>query len=94
VDFLKIDGSFVRNILDDPVDRAMVESINRIGHLMGLQTIAEYVESDQILEQLIDMGVDYAQGFGIVKPSPLVAAAGGAVGLTAPGDPDQSPIRH
>ncbi|MET0007474.1 MAG: EAL domain-containing protein [Candidatus Thiodiazotropha sp. 6PLUC9] len=71
VDYLKIDGSFVRNMLNDPVDRAMVESINHIGHLMGLQTIAEYVENDQILEQLIDIGVDYAQGYGIVQPSPL-----------------------
>ncbi|MES9978771.1 MAG: EAL domain-containing protein, partial [Candidatus Thiodiazotropha sp. 6PLUC5] len=69
--YLKIDGSFVRNMLNDPVDRAMVESINHIGHLMGLQTIAEYVENDQILEQLIDIGVDYAQGYGIVQPSPL-----------------------
>ncbi len=94
VDFLKIDGSFVRNMLNDPVDRAMVESINRIGHLMGLRTIAEYVESDQILEQLIDMGVDYAQGFGIVKPSPLVAVGSGSVDLTGPGDPDQPSIRH
>ncbi len=75
VDFLKIDGSFVKNMVNDPVDRAMVESINRIGHLMGLYTIAEYVESDQILERLIDIGVDYAQGFGIEMPSPLVAAS-------------------
>ncbi len=81
VDFLKIDGSFVKNMLNDPVDRAMVESINRIGHLMGLKTIAEYVESDQVLEQLIDMGVDYAQGFGIMKPTPLVAVGSGPSGL-------------
>jgi EAL domain-containing protein (putative c-di-GMP-specific phosphodiesterase class I) len=71
VDYLKIDGGFVCNMLNDPVDKAMVESINHIGHLMGLQTVAEYVESDLILEQLIDIGVDYAQGFGLVKPSPL-----------------------
>jgi diguanylate cyclase (GGDEF)-like protein len=71
VDFLKIDGSFVKNMLHDPVDRAMVESINRIGHLMGLRTVAEYVESEQILEQLIEIGVDYAQGFGVMRPSPL-----------------------
>ncbi|MES9852757.1 MAG: EAL domain-containing protein [Candidatus Thiodiazotropha sp. L084R] len=71
VDYLKIDGSFVRNMLNDPVDRAMVESINHVGHLMGLQTIAEYVENDQILEQLIDIGVDYAQGYGVVQPTPL-----------------------
>ncbi|MEJ2454332.1 MAG: EAL domain-containing protein [Candidatus Thiodiazotropha sp.] len=81
VDFLKIDGSFVRNMLNDPVDRAMVESINRIGHLMGLKTIAEYVESDQILEQLIDLGVDYAQGFGIMEPTPLVAVGSGPSGV-------------
>jgi diguanylate cyclase (GGDEF)-like protein/PAS domain S-box-containing protein len=73
VDYIKIDGSFVRNMLNDPVDLAMVESINRIGHLMGLQTIAEYVESDQILEQLIDLGVDYAQGYGVNRPVPLMS---------------------
>jgi diguanylate cyclase (GGDEF)-like protein/PAS domain S-box-containing protein len=71
VDYLKIDGSFVRNMLNDPVDRAMVKSINQAGHLMGLQTIAEYVENDQILEQLIDIGVDYAQGYCIERPTPL-----------------------
>ncbi|MCU7843439.1 MAG: EAL domain-containing protein [Candidatus Thiodiazotropha sp. (ex Monitilora ramsayi)] len=78
VDYLKIDGSFVKNMLNDPVDRAMVESINRIGHLMGLQTIAEYVESDQILEQLIEIGVDYAQGYGVMKPRPLTSIGYGA----------------
>lgn len=71
VDFLKIDGSFVKDILNDPVDRAMVDSINRIGHLMGLETIAEYVESQKILEELRIIGVDYAQGYGIAKPEPL-----------------------
>lgn len=73
VDYLKIDGGFVRNMLNDPVDRAVVESINRIGHLMGLKTVAEYVESDRILEQLMELGVDYAQGFGVMRPSPLEA---------------------
>ncbi len=77
VDYLKIDGGFVRNILSDPVDRAMVESINQIGHLMGLQTIAEYVENDLILEQLIEIGVDYAQGYGVVRPSPLTQTGSG-----------------
>jgi diguanylate cyclase (GGDEF)-like protein/PAS domain S-box-containing protein len=94
VDFLKIDGSFVRNMLNDPVDRAMVESINHIGHLMGLRTIAEYVESDQILEHLIDMGVDYAQGYGIVRPSPLGVVGSGPAGFTDPGNPDQPLMRH
>jgi diguanylate cyclase (GGDEF)-like protein/PAS domain S-box-containing protein len=77
VDYLKIDGSFVSNMVNDPVDKAMVESINEIGHLMGLQTIAEYVEDDQILEQLIDIGVDYAQGYGVKRPIPLGDAASG-----------------
>jgi diguanylate cyclase (GGDEF)-like protein/PAS domain S-box-containing protein len=76
VDYLKIDGSFVRNMLNDPIDRAMVESINHIGHMMGLQTIAEYVEDDQTLEQLIDIGVDYAQGYGVVRPMPLILSDG------------------
>lgn len=71
VDFLKIDGSFVRDLLDDPVDCGMVESINQIGHLMGLKTIAEYVETDSVRERLIDIGVDYVQGFGISRPEPL-----------------------
>jgi diguanylate cyclase (GGDEF)-like protein/PAS domain S-box-containing protein len=74
VDYLKIDGSFVSKMASDPVDKAMVESINEIGHLMGLQTIAEYVEDDQTLEQLIDIGVDYAQGYGIKRPMPLGSA--------------------
>jgi diguanylate cyclase (GGDEF)-like protein/PAS domain S-box-containing protein len=82
VDYLKIDGSFVRNILSDPVDRAMVESINHIGHLMGLQTIAEYVESDLILEQLIDVGVDYVQGFGVMPPMPLSRDEGTSTSLS------------
>ncbi|MET0025999.1 MAG: EAL domain-containing protein [Candidatus Thiodiazotropha sp.] len=83
VDYLKIDGSFVRNILHDRVDRAMVESINQIGHLMGLQTIAEYVENDLILEQLIEIGVDYVQGYGVVRPSPLTQV--GSSGRSRPG---------
>ena len=70
VDFLKIDGSFVKDIVDDPIDRAMVKSINEIGHIMGLQTIAEYVENKAIQDELIHMEVDYLQGYGIAKPEP------------------------
>jgi diguanylate cyclase (GGDEF)-like protein len=73
VDFLKIDGSFVRSMLDDPVDRALVETIHRIGHVHGMQTIAEAVESDAVLEALRAIGVEYAQGFGIALPEPFVA---------------------
>jgi EAL domain-containing protein (putative c-di-GMP-specific phosphodiesterase class I) len=71
VDFLKIDGNFVKNIVNDPVDMAMVESINQIGHIMGIKTIAEFAEDDRVLEQLKKIGVDYAQGYGIDKPHPL-----------------------
>jgi len=71
VDFLKIDGLFVKDILDDKVDLAMVKSINEVGHVMGKQTIAEFVENEQIFNLLKELGVDYAQGYGIGKPVPL-----------------------
>ncbi len=71
VDFLKIDGTFVRDIVDDPIDRVMVNAINQIGHEMGIMTIAEFVENDAILQCLIELGVDYAQGYGIHMPAPL-----------------------
>jgi EAL domain-containing protein (putative c-di-GMP-specific phosphodiesterase class I) len=71
VDFLKIDGVFVKDMATDPIDRAMVESINHIGHVMGKVTIAEFVESNEILERLRQIGVDYAQGFGIARPEPF-----------------------
>ncbi len=74
VDYLKIDGSYVRDMLHDPVDRAMVEAVNQIGHSMGIQTIAEYVEDSAILGVLASIGVDFAQGYAIDKPQPLVFA--------------------
>jgi diguanylate cyclase (GGDEF)-like protein/PAS domain S-box-containing protein len=72
VDFLKIDGEFVQNMMEDRVKRAMVGSIHQIGHVMGLQTIAEWVENRQTLEALKEMGVDYAQGYWLCRPQPLV----------------------
>ncbi len=75
VDYLKIDGSFVKDLLQDPVDRAMVEAINRIGHLMGKLTIAESVENTATFEALRVIGVDYAQGFGIATPALFAAPA-------------------
>jgi EAL domain-containing protein (putative c-di-GMP-specific phosphodiesterase class I) len=72
VDYLKIDGCFVRDIVDDPVDLAMVRSINDIGHLMGTKTIAEFVENDEIKRLLQQLGVDYVQGYGIAKSLPLL----------------------
>lgn len=71
VDFLKIDGSFVRDMAKDPVDAAMVEAINRIGHVMGIRTIAEAVEDQVTLESLRELGVNYAQGTIIAGPEPF-----------------------
>lgn len=71
VDYVKIAGSFVAGMADNSVDRAMVESIHRIGHVMGMKTIAESVENDATLEQLRNIGVDYAQGYRIGRPEPL-----------------------
>jgi len=71
VDFLKIDGLFVKDILDDPMDLAMVKSTNEIGHVMGKQPIAEFVENAAVLENLREIGVDYAQGYGISRPRPI-----------------------
>jgi diguanylate cyclase (GGDEF)-like protein len=71
VDYLKIDGSFVRDMIGDPIDCAMVESINNIGHVLEIKTIAEFVENQAILDKLHAIGVDYAQGYGIAKPGPL-----------------------
>lgn len=74
VDFLKIDGSFVKEILHDPIDREMVRSINEIGHLTGKQTIAEFAENDAIIDMLRTLGVDYAQGYGIDVPQQVMHA--------------------
>ena len=71
VDYLKIDGIFVKDIKDNPNDYAVVKSINEIGHFMGKKTIAEYVENEEILEILREIGVDYAQGWGIGKKVPI-----------------------
>jgi len=74
VDFLKIDGSFVKEILHDPIDREMVRSINEIGHLTGKQTIAEFAENVEIITLLRGMGVDYAQGYGVSEPKRVTRA--------------------
>ena len=71
VDYLKIDGVFVKDVADDPIDHAMVKSINDIGHVMGMKTIAEFVESDAIKNKLRDLNVDYVQGFDIGRPQPF-----------------------
>ncbi len=82
VDFLKIDGSFVRDIIDDPTDKVMVNAINQMAHVLGMRTIAEFVENDQILEDLRLIGVDMVQGFGIGKPQPFVQGIADSLGQT------------
>ena len=71
VNYLKIDGSFVRNIAEEAVDEIIVDSISQISSLLGLKTIAEYVENDTILTIIKKIGIDYAQGYGIEKPAPI-----------------------
>lgn len=71
VDYVKIDGVFVKDIANNPGDYAVVRSINEIGHYMGKKTIAEFVEDKEVLERLQEIGVDYAQGWEIARPMPL-----------------------
>ncbi len=71
VDFLKIDGGLVRHVAANPVDHAMVQAINDIGHTMGMRTIAEFVEDEAIRAALLGIGVDFLQGYAIERPRPL-----------------------
>ncbi|HEV8077235.1 MAG TPA: EAL domain-containing protein, partial [Marinobacter sp.] len=71
VDYLKIDGIFIRELARSPIDRAMVDSINTIGHIMGLKTVAEFVEDGATQEILRQLGVDFAQGYHLGRPQPL-----------------------
>jgi diguanylate cyclase (GGDEF)-like protein len=93
VDYLKVDGALVRNMRNNPVDQAMVSAVAEVGKVMGLKTIAEFVEDQETLRLLQTMGVDYAQGYVVMKPMPLAeelqrlrsscAAEPGAVAPTA-----------
>lgn len=74
VDFLKIDGKFVEDMHDDPTAQAIVEAINSVGHVMGIKTIAEYVNTPELRKRLWEIGVDYVQGFGIAQPEPFIPA--------------------
>ncbi|MFQ5642460.1 MAG: EAL domain-containing protein [Thiogranum sp.] len=71
VDFLKIDGSFVKDMNTDPMNRAIVEAIHQVGHTLSIRTIAEFVENQDIADMLSDIGVDFAQGYHFSKPKPL-----------------------
>lgn len=82
VDFLKIDGTFIKDMVNNPIDLAMVKSINEIGHTMGIQTVAEFVEDQDTLHKLEQLGVDFAQGYGIAKPAPFDKLAAYCIDLT------------
>ena len=69
VDYLKIDGHFIRNVAEDSVDESMVKAISEVGHAMGIETIAERVETKQVLEKLGALGVEFAQGYYIARPA-------------------------
>ena len=86
VDFLKIDGSFVRELLNDPVDLAVISSITNIAHSIGKVTIAEQVDRPEILRALHQCGVDQAQGFYIARPQPSLRAANGQLEVVAGGE--------
>jgi EAL domain-containing protein (putative c-di-GMP-specific phosphodiesterase class I) len=73
IDFIKIDGNLVKSMESNPIDFAMVKSMNEIGHALGIKTIAEFVENESTIQQLRDIGVDFAQGFAIGSPEPLLA---------------------
>ena len=73
VDYLKIDGVFVRGIAGNAINRAMVKAINEVGHVMGIQTVAEYVEDEDTLAVVRELGVDYAQGYAVGGLRPLTA---------------------
>jgi EAL domain-containing protein (putative c-di-GMP-specific phosphodiesterase class I) len=71
IDYLKIDGSFVKDIVNDRVDRAMVEAIREVGHIMGVKTVAEWVENEETAEILREIGIDYAQGYFFGRPGTI-----------------------
>jgi EAL domain-containing protein (putative c-di-GMP-specific phosphodiesterase class I) len=71
VDYLKIDGAFVKDMANDAADVAIVRSIHQVAHVTGKKTVAEFVENEATLSHLRDIGVDYAQGYGVAIPRPL-----------------------
>ncbi|MCH7636951.1 MAG: EAL domain-containing protein, partial [Proteobacteria bacterium] len=69
VDYLKIDGQFIRNVADDHIDESMVVAISQVGHAMGIETIAERVETKKVLDKLGSLGIEFAQGYYIARPT-------------------------
>lgn len=82
LDYVKIDGSFIRNMINDPVSRAMVESVIHISRVIGIKTIAEFVEDEATFVLLRTLGVDYAQGYWVAKPAPLAPANTATAAIT------------
>jgi EAL domain-containing protein (putative c-di-GMP-specific phosphodiesterase class I) len=71
VDFLKIAGVFIKDMVNDPMDYAIVDSINRISHILGMQTVAESVEDGATMARITELGLDYAQGYFVAEPEAL-----------------------
>jgi EAL domain-containing protein (putative c-di-GMP-specific phosphodiesterase class I) len=71
VDYLKVDGGFVKGVATDTVDFAMVEAVHHVGNIMGIKTVAEWVESQTILSKLQHIGIDYGQGYALGRPKLL-----------------------
>ncbi len=72
-----LDGHFITNVVTDPISHSIVTAINDIGHVMGISTIAEFVENDAIIAELKTIGIDYVQGYGVHKPELLEALLSG-----------------
>jgi EAL domain-containing protein (putative c-di-GMP-specific phosphodiesterase class I) len=93
VDYLKLDGCFVKNMVNDNIDNAMVKAINQIGHTMDIRTIAEFVEDEAILKAVRDIGVDFVQGYAIARPVPIeVGLYNEPVTLDTPDAIDNMPV--
>ncbi|MDH5856826.1 EAL domain-containing protein [Lampropedia aestuarii] len=80
VDILKIDGSLIVSMLEDPASLAMVEMINHLAHMMEIQTVAEFAENSAIIDQLRTIGVNYAQGYGVSQPLPFMTTKPAPIG--------------
>ncbi len=68
IDLIKIDGALIRDVMDDVVDQAMIESINNMAHLLGIKTVAECADSEAVIQELKKIGLDYAQGYHLSEP--------------------------
>jgi EAL domain-containing protein (putative c-di-GMP-specific phosphodiesterase class I) len=71
VNYVKIDGNFISRIVTDPVSAVMVESVVRVAHAMNVKTVAEFVENDAVLRKLLDLNIDFAQGYFLHRPELL-----------------------